>query len=51
MKKRQQEEQYGFNYDEDGVNQVSAQIMDSYNSGIIDESEMARDQSQEKSDF
>jgi hypothetical protein len=37
MKKRDPQEQYNFFYDEDGLNEVSQQIMDSYNSGIIGE--------------
>jgi hypothetical protein len=36
MKKRDTNEQYGFFYDEDGTNVVSQQIMDSYNSGVME---------------
>jgi hypothetical protein len=35
LKKRDENEEYGFFYDEDGTNLVSQQIMDSYNSGVI----------------
>jgi hypothetical protein len=38
MKKRDSQEKYGFFYDEEGTNEVSQQIMDSYNSGVIGES-------------
>lgn len=38
MKKRDPIEQYGFFYNEDGTNEVSQQIMDSYNSGFVGES-------------
>jgi hypothetical protein len=41
MKKRDTNEQYGFFYDEDGTNEVSQQIMDSYNSGVIDPSDQS----------
>lgn len=37
MKKRDVNEQNSWFYDEDGVNQVTAQIMDSYSSGIVGE--------------
>jgi hypothetical protein len=46
MKKRNQEEQYGFFYDEEGTNLVSQQIMDSYNSGIIGENEQVHQDTQ-----
>ncbi|SFB17472.1 MULTISPECIES: hypothetical protein [unclassified Bacillus (in: firmicutes)] len=37
MKKREPEaNQYGSTYDENGTNEVSQQIMDAYNSGVID---------------
>ncbi|NRD76109.1 hypothetical protein HPT25_01125 [Bacillus sp. BRMEA1] len=37
MGKRQAERQYLFEFDEQGTNEVSEQIMDSYNSGFIDQ--------------
>ncbi|HLO10979.1 MAG TPA: hypothetical protein VK190_01855 [Pseudoneobacillus sp.] len=51
MKKREQSDQYGFFYDEDGTNQVSQQIMDSYNSGVIDSTENDEIQSEGKTEF
>lgn len=38
MKKREPEaNQYGSSFDENGTNEVSQQIMDAYNSGVIDQ--------------
>lgn len=50
MKKRNTNEQYGFFYDEDGTNEVSQQIMDSYNSGVIDTSEQSHYQTSEQTE-
>jgi hypothetical protein len=51
LKKREENEQYGFFYDEDGTNLVSQQIMDSYNSGVIGVPEQNDVQTDEQSDF
>jgi hypothetical protein len=37
MKKQQENPQSIYTYDEHGTKQVSEQIMDSYNSGVIDQ--------------
>jgi hypothetical protein len=50
MKKRDNNEKYGFFYDEEGTNEVSQQIMDSYNSGVIDPSEQSHYQSSEQTE-
>jgi hypothetical protein len=50
MKKREQEEQYGFFYDEDGTNVVSQQIMNSYNSGTVGTSEQDEFQEEGKTE-
>ncbi|MBT2689341.1 hypothetical protein J7I93_14200 [Bacillus sp. ISL-47] len=38
MEKREPKAQSPFFYDEQGTNEVSAQIMNAYNSGVIDQS-------------
>ncbi|MEH7442468.1 hypothetical protein V7201_09100 [Bacillus sp. JJ1122] len=40
MKKQEREGQPAFDYDDQGVTQVSQQIMDSYNSGVIGQEQM-----------
>lgn len=35
----QDREKYGFQFDEEGANEVSAQIMDAYSSGVIEQAE------------
>lgn len=35
MGKRDPNKQFSFEFEEEGINEVSAQIMDSYNSGYI----------------
>jgi hypothetical protein len=40
MEKREQKGQSFYDYDDTGVNQVSQQIMDSYNSGVIGQEQM-----------
>lgn len=40
MKKQEQVGQSAFDYDDQGVTQVSQQIMDSYNSGVIGQEQM-----------
>ena len=40
MEKREQQGQSGYDYDDQGIMQVSQQIMDSYNSGVIDQDQM-----------
>ncbi len=37
MKKREGNNQTNFSFDEEGEQEVSEQIMDSYNSGVIDQ--------------
>lgn len=39
---RQQENNLSYTYDDQGTMEVSRQIMNSYNSGVIDPSEMKR---------
>jgi len=39
MKKYEQNKQPDFTYNEEGAKQVSEQIMDAYNSGVIDQRE------------
>lgn len=40
MEKKEQQGRSSYNYDDMGVNQVSQQIMDSYNSGVIGQDQM-----------
>jgi len=40
MKKQERIGQPAFDYDDQGVTQVSQQIMDSYNSGVIGQEQM-----------
>jgi hypothetical protein len=40
MKKQERLGQPSFDYDDQGVTQVSQQIMDSYNSGVIGQEQM-----------
>lgn len=37
MKKNEQQNKYSFEFDEQGTNEVSEQIMNAYNSGYIDD--------------
>ncbi|HYK72686.1 MAG TPA: hypothetical protein VEV44_06100 [Pseudoneobacillus sp.] len=46
MEKRDPKEHNSFYYDEDGINQVSEQIMNSYNSGVIGEQEQTDSQTE-----
>ncbi|WP_169797619.1 hypothetical protein [Neobacillus fumarioli] len=43
MVKQNPDKQYLFKFDEQGTNEVSQQIMNSYNTGFIDQSEDIRD--------
>lgn len=40
MEKKEQQGRSSYDYDDMGVNQVSQQIMDSYNSGVIGQDQM-----------
>lgn len=51
MKKRDSQEQYGFFYDEDGTNEVSQQIMNSYNIGTVGEVDQDNEQANQQTDF
>lgn len=51
MEKRDPKEHNTFFYDEDGTNQVSAQIMDSYNSGVIGEQQQTDFQTEGKTEL
>ncbi|MHC0037367.1 hypothetical protein [Pseudoneobacillus sp. C159] len=51
MKKRDPQDQYGFFYDEDGLNEVSQQIMDSYNSGTVGGIQQEEIQSEEQTEL
>jgi hypothetical protein len=44
MEKRNPNNQYSFEFDEQGSNEVSQQIMNSYNSGFIGEGSAVADQ-------